>query len=52
MVFFLFLMFLNLSIVSGEFIHRLYLELLSNLDLIPSIKSLDTKPISVLVGYI
>ena len=46
------LMFLNQLIVSREFFHGLYLELLSNLDVIICIKSLDTKPSSVLVGLI
>ena len=50
--FFLFLMFLNQSIVSRQFFHGLYLGLLSNLDVILCIKYLDTKPSSVLVGLI
>ena len=52
MVLFLFLMFLNQSIVSIEFSYRLYLGPLSNQDVILCIKSLDTKPNSVLVGLI
>ena len=38
---FLFLMFLNQSKVSREIFHRLYLGLLSDLDVILCIKSLD-----------
>ena len=51
-VFFLFLMLLNQSIISRDFCHRLYLELLSILDVILCIKSLESKPSSVLVGLI
>ena len=50
---FLFLMFLNQSIVSKEFFHIFrYLELLRICDVILRIKFLDTKPSSVLVGLI
>ena len=49
---FLFLMFLNQSIVSREFFHGLYLGLLSMLDVILCIKSLNIKPSWVLVGLI
>ena len=45
-------MVLKQSIVSIELFQELYLGLLSNLDVILYIKSLDTNPGSVLVGLI
>ena len=52
LVLFLFLIFTNQSIVSSEFLHELYLELQGIWETIFCIKSVHTKPSSVLAGLI